>query len=287
MYYKISDQQELVWSYDGVGADAAQHAKVAPIAFYKATNYETDFYALSDTAAVNKMKSNIDYPGEAWPCELSRTKIKDDKTFTQHGDVLWGAYPQDSGTYEFQDGNLQCEGDYTVKILAAEFGRPFNKAICMLIENYEQNLDVLKHRHTNMEWSCQDGDLFPTLSEKCNGERTCMISPTWQSQHGQLADFAKLHDSKIPLNPVTYDNSALPFAENVSKRTKSEMRSAYDYCNRLQKCWYQEPPWYCSGCDDWACHDNGLYVSKYSWVRYLCVSQGKGHQTRFDRLTDS
>ena len=115
MYYKISDQQELVWSYDGVEADAAGHAKVAPIAFYKATNYETDFYALSDTAAVNKMKSNIDYPGEAWPCELERTKIKDDKTFTQHGDVLWGAYPQDSGTYEFQDGNLQCEGDYTVE----------------------------------------------------------------------------------------------------------------------------------------------------------------------------
>ena len=118
MYYKISDQQELVWSYDGVGADAAQHAKVAPIAFYKATNYETDFYALSDTAAVNKMKSNIDYPGEAWPCEIPKTKIKDDKTFTPDTNSLGvqlGLYPQDSNTYEFQDGNLQCDGDYTVQ----------------------------------------------------------------------------------------------------------------------------------------------------------------------------
>ena len=183
--------------------------------------------------------------------------------------------------------NLVTLTPIQVKILAAEFGRPFNKPICTLKVNYEQPYDVLVHPKSNFNPKCESGDLFPTLSEKCNGERTCMISPTWQSQHGQLADFAKLHDSKIPLNPVTYDNSALPFAENVSKRTKSEMRSAYDYCNRLQKCWYQEPPWYCSGCDDWACHDNGLYVSKYSWVRYLCVSQGKGHQTRFDRFTDS
>ena len=191
VYYKISDQQELIWSYDGTKPDAVLPAKVAPIAFYKASNYETNFYALSDTAAVNKMTSNIDYPGEAWPCEIPDTATKGDWAFSKSRSYTRGFYPQDSNQYEFQDGNLNCNGDYTIKILAAEFGRPFEKPICQLKENYDVPDHMLYHGRSNFFPTCSSGDLFSTVSEKCNGKRSCRISPNHQSKYGETAKVKK------------------------------------------------------------------------------------------------
>ena len=69
IYYRISDQQEVVWSYKGKSIEDGTN-EVAPLAFYKATNYEANFYALSDIALADRMKNNVDYLADAWPCEF-------------------------------------------------------------------------------------------------------------------------------------------------------------------------------------------------------------------------
>lgn len=114
VFYKISDQQQLVWSYKGNTLDKGNN-KVAPIAFFKATNYEAVFYSLSDIALVDQMTNNIEYTGQAWPCENTKEANTEepDHAFTYHGGKGYGTWKQDKDLYEFQD---QC-----LKIPARQF----------------------------------------------------------------------------------------------------------------------------------------------------------------------
>lgn len=63
----------MIWSFDGNQPYEGPNT-IAPIGFYKATNYDSDFYALADIASVNMMTSQVDYADDAWPCEDPRER---------------------------------------------------------------------------------------------------------------------------------------------------------------------------------------------------------------------
>ena len=158
-----------MWAYKGNTHERGNN-RVAPIAFYKATNYEANFYALSDIAMVDQMTNNIDYSGDAWPCENQKEANQEgkNKAFT-HLDminlqkVVW---PKDTDDYEYQDGNLKCGKGQKLRILTAEFGRPWNKPICWSKFFYAPDPpSAAGHKHSWLWPNCDSTDLYPYLKD--------------------------------------------------------------------------------------------------------------------------
>ena len=136
---------------------------MAPISFFKATNYEENFYALSDIAMVDQVTNNIDYGGDAWPCESKHDITPDNKAFTHDGPKYRGYWPKDENIYEFQNGNLVCQKGQTLRILVAELGRPFNHPICFRKGDYTLSKSTMDHPQTSLKPVCNSADLYPWL----------------------------------------------------------------------------------------------------------------------------
>ena len=136
---------------------------MAPISFFKATNYEENFYALSDIAMVDQVTNNIDYGGDAWPCESKHDIDDDNRAFTHDGPKYKGYWPKDENIYEFQDGSLRCQKGQTLRIIVAEFGRPFNYPICFRKGDHSASDNTQNHPDTNLRPKCTSADLYPWL----------------------------------------------------------------------------------------------------------------------------
>ena len=270
IYYKLSEQQDLVWSYKGKSLDQGPN-KVAPISFFKATNYEGNFYALSDIAIVDKVTNNIDYGGDAWPCESKDQVNDEDRAFTHDGskyEAYWGLgyWPKDESGYEFQDGNLMCKKGQKLRILLAELGRPFNKPICFKKEDYSAPMNIQNHPDTNLKPTCSSADLYPYLKTKCNGNYQCTVNPSTKSDDGILADFVKTDGGLLWTTPVVYNDDQS--TESVFHRASgATFVHADKLCEDMKRCYYYSDLFWGnqSQCDN-------TKAWKYSWIRYLCVS---------------
>ena len=223
------------------------------------------------------MKNNIEYSGDAWPCENQdqANYHGKDKTFTNYErrDLSKYIWPKDTGAYEYQDGNLKCGNGQKLRILTAEFGRPWNKPICWPKSYYDlEPPSAAWHEGTWLWPSCDSTDLYPYVKHDCNGKAHCRVTPAWRSEDADYkAPYTKYHGGKMETMPLHY--SAGDDALNqVYLRQRGKRRTTADglcpkvkFCHRFKKK-FLFVSWWQSQCF------NHMYAFKYSWIRYLCVS---------------
>ena len=58
-----------------------------------------------------------------------------------------------------------CGKGQKLRIISAEFGRPFEKPICMSRSLYNLDYNVFNHEKTNLKPFCASADLYPYLKE--------------------------------------------------------------------------------------------------------------------------
>ena len=131
------------------------------------------------------MKNNIEYSGDAWPCENQdqANYHGKDKTFTNYEQRHLSKYiwPKDTGAYEYQDGNLKCGKGQKLRILTAEFGRPWNKPICWPKNYYD--LDPPSAAWHEGTWLWTDGVAFSV-----GGHPVSSAFVNWDSVAGDEPD---------------------------------------------------------------------------------------------------
>ena len=87
----------------------------------KASNHETDFYALADIPSANRMTKNIDSEGEAWACANHEDERMHDRAIS-YKEALPEVGPfknywkRDESHYGFQNGQLYCKGQSSDQI---------------------------------------------------------------------------------------------------------------------------------------------------------------------------
>ena len=149
-----------------------------------------------------------------------------------------------------------CEKGQTLRILTAEYGRPFDKPICLDREQYIFEQRVIDHPDSRLKPVCHSTDIYPRLL-KCNGEIQCKLN-------------LRLDGNTFGINPVTYDINEFQepmFVPSRQQGINGYTRVSEELCEEMKTCIYGK--FFVHGhtfCD------KEPVSSKYHWVRYLCVS---------------